>query len=48
VKQFALVPREWTAENDMLTPSMKKRRRDIKAAYADRIEEMYRQAKPAE
>jgi long-chain acyl-CoA synthetase len=48
VKQFALVPREWTAENDMLTPSMKKRRRTIQEVYEAEIEALYRQARPAE
>jgi long-chain acyl-CoA synthetase len=46
VKQFVLVPEEWTAENDLLTPSMKKKRRNIKDVYADRIEEMYEQSAP--
>jgi len=41
VKQFELVPREWTAENDLLTPSMKKKRRNIVDVYADRIDAMY-------
>ena len=49
VKQFALAPREWTAENDLLTPSMKKKRRNIQDVYADRIEAMYgREAPPAD
>ncbi len=46
VKQFALAPQEWTAENDMLTPSMKKKRRNIRDVYADRIEEMYERPPP--
>ncbi|WP_302080453.1 AMP-dependent synthetase/ligase [Salinibaculum rarum] len=41
VKQFELSPHEWTAENDLLTPSMKKKRRNILDVYADRIDEMY-------
>jgi long-chain acyl-CoA synthetase len=41
VKEFALVSREWTAENDLLTPSMKKKRRNIKARFADKFEEIY-------
>ena len=47
VKQFELAPREWTAENDLLTPSMKKKRRNIKDVYGDRIEAMYDRAAPA-
>ncbi|MEF8784688.1 MAG: long-chain fatty acid--CoA ligase [Haloarculaceae archaeon] len=41
VKQFELSPYEWTAENDLLTPSMKKKRRNITEVYADRIDAMY-------
>ena len=47
VKQFELAPREWTAENDLLTPSMKKKRRNIRDVYADRIESMYEREAPA-
>jgi long-chain acyl-CoA synthetase len=42
IKEFELVPVEWTAENDYLTPSMKKKRRAIRdgfEAYIDRIYE---------
>jgi long-chain acyl-CoA synthetase len=41
IKRFALVPDEWTPENDMLTPSMKKKRRHIAAEYDHRIEALY-------
>jgi long-chain acyl-CoA synthetase len=41
VKKFELVPEEWTAENDLLTPSMKKKRRNIEEAYAEEIERIY-------
>jgi len=41
IKRFQLVPEEWTAENDMLTPSMKKKRRNIRAAHADRVDRIY-------
>jgi long-chain acyl-CoA synthetase len=44
IKQFRLVPREFTAENDLLTPTMKKKRRNIEEHYADRIEEIYAEA----
>jgi len=43
VKKFALVEGEWTAENDMLTPSMKKKRRNIRSTYEEKIEEIYRE-----
>ena len=46
VKKFELVPEEWTAENDLLTPSMKKKRRNILDVYADRIEAMYEAGEP--
>jgi long-chain acyl-CoA synthetase len=41
IKQFRLVPEEWTEENDMLTPSQKKKRPDILERYADLVEEIY-------
>jgi len=41
IKAFELIPREWTAENDFLTPSMKKKRRNIRKAFEDRLEEIY-------
>ncbi|MFB6228536.1 MAG: long-chain fatty acid--CoA ligase [Halobacteriales archaeon] len=42
IKQFRLVPGDFTVENDLLTPTMKKKRRNIEEHYADRIEEIYR------
>jgi len=41
IKKFALVAEEWTPENDLLTPSMKKRRRDILARYEAKVHELY-------
>ena len=41
IKEFALVSREWTAENDLLTPSMKKKRRNITAAFERKVEWIY-------
>jgi long-chain acyl-CoA synthetase len=41
IKQFALVPTEWTADTDLLTPSMKKKRRNIRAAHAEAIRRIY-------
>jgi long-chain acyl-CoA synthetase len=41
IKQFALVPEEWSSENDMLTPSMKKKRRNILDSYDDLVTEIY-------
>ncbi|MFC7077548.1 AMP-dependent synthetase/ligase [Haloarcula halophila] len=41
IKQFELVPREWTAENDLLTPSMKKKRRNIRTEFEAKLREIY-------
>ncbi|WP_135365691.1 AMP-dependent synthetase/ligase [Halosimplex halophilum] len=41
IKAFELVSREWTAENDLLTPSMKKKRRNIRSVHDDAIERIY-------
>jgi len=41
IKRFELVPEEWTEENGLLTPTLKKRRHDIRARYEDRIEALY-------
>ncbi len=41
IKQFRMVPTEFTEENDFLTPTMKKKRRNILEAFADEIESMY-------
>ena len=41
IKKFRLVPVEFTEENDLLTPTMKKKRRKIIDRFEDRIEEMY-------
>ncbi|AGB36102.1 AMP-dependent synthetase/ligase [Natronococcus occultus] len=41
IKRFELVPREFTEENDMLTPTMKKKRRVILDRFDDRIDRIY-------
>ncbi|WP_255196255.1 AMP-dependent synthetase/ligase [Halorarius litoreus] len=41
IKEFRLVPTEWTAENDLLTPSMKKKRRNIVDAFDEQIADIY-------
>ncbi|MBO3748703.1 long-chain fatty acid--CoA ligase [Streptosporangiaceae bacterium NEAU-GS5] len=41
VKKWRLLPVEWTAETEELTPSLKLKRRIIHAKYAEIIEEMY-------
>jgi long-chain acyl-CoA synthetase len=41
IKRFELVPREFTEENDMLTPTMKKKRRVILDRFDDRVARIY-------
>lgn len=41
IKEFELVPLEWTPENDMLTSSMKLKRRNITDRFEDRIDRIY-------
>ncbi|MFC7154953.1 AMP-dependent synthetase/ligase [Halomarina halobia] len=48
IKRFELVPEEWTPENDMLTPSMKKKRRNILDRHREEVRAIYdSQRKPA-
>jgi long-chain acyl-CoA synthetase len=47
VKDFAVVSKEWTPENDLRTPSMKKKRHNIKETFEDRIEEIYAEEREA-
>jgi long-chain acyl-CoA synthetase len=44
IKEFELLPREFTEENDMLTPTMKKKRRVILERFADRVDRIYEDA----
>ncbi|QLG27999.1 long-chain fatty acid--CoA ligase [Halorarum halophilum] len=41
IKQFRLVPEEFTEDNDLLTPTMKKKRRNILDRYADDVDLLY-------
>lgn len=41
IKQFKLVEEEFTPENDLLTPTMKKKRRKILDRWADDVEDIY-------
>ncbi|MDL5362325.1 long-chain fatty acid--CoA ligase [Halalkalicoccus sp. NIPERK01] len=41
IKQFRLVPEEFTEDNGMLTPTMKKKRRTILERFADEVEAIY-------
>ena len=41
IKRFELLPTEWTAESEELTPTMKLRRKVIHAKYSDVIDALY-------
>ncbi|MFC7047069.1 AMP-dependent synthetase/ligase [Halobacteriaceae archaeon GCM10025711] len=41
IKQFRLGAEEFTEDNEMLTPTMKKKRRNILDRYADKVESIY-------
>jgi long-chain acyl-CoA synthetase len=45
VTAFALLEEDFTQANDMLTPSLKLKRRNIVARYRDDIERLYREAR---
>jgi long-chain acyl-CoA synthetase len=41
IKEFRLVPVEWTADNDLLTPSMKIKRRNVIGEFEAQVEDIY-------
>jgi long-chain acyl-CoA synthetase len=41
VRRFELLGEEWLPDTDLLTPTMKLKRRGVQAAYADVVERMY-------
>lgn len=41
IKEFELVSTEWTPENDLLTPSMKLKRRNIFERFDEQVERIY-------
>ena len=41
IKKFAIVPTEWTAESEELTPTLKLKRRVIDRVYAAEIDALY-------
>ncbi len=41
IKKFECVSEEWTEHNDMLTPSLKKKRRNILEEHKDAVERIY-------
>jgi len=48
IKQFRLVPEEFTEDNDMLTPTLKKKRRNIVERYSAQVEAIYAEDEEAE
>jgi long-chain acyl-CoA synthetase len=44
VKKFTVLPRDFSAEHDELTPTMKTRRRNVERNFADEIERLYADA----
>jgi long-chain acyl-CoA synthetase len=42
IRDFRLLPEAFTVENDLLTPSLKTKRKAIERRYAEVIEAMYR------
>ena len=41
VKAWELLPAEWTAESEELTPTLKLKRRVVNTKYADVVERLY-------
>ena len=42
VRDFVLLPEDFTQQNDMLTPSMKIKRRNVMARWGGNLEALYR------
>src|SRR3954452_13285595 len=41
VRRFVLLGEEWLPDSDMMTPTMKLKRRGVLASYGDKVDEMY-------
>jgi len=41
IKQFELVPVEWTPDNDLLTSSMKVKRRNVLERFSEKVDRIY-------
>jgi len=48
IKRFRLVPEEFTEDNDLLTPTLKKKRRNILDYYEAQVESIYAEDEEAE
>ena len=46
IKEYRLIPVEFTDENDLLTPTMKKKRRTILDAFSEEVESIYAEDTP--
>ena len=46
VRRFTILPTDWTAETEELTPTLKLKRRVISEKYAGQIEDMYTREEP--
>jgi long-chain acyl-CoA synthetase len=46
IKRFTILPVEWTAESEELTPTLKMKRRVVSQKYAREIDEMYSRDEP--
>ncbi|ELZ81887.1 acyl-CoA synthetase [Haloferax elongans ATCC BAA-1513] len=44
IKQFRVVPEEFSEDNDLMTPTMKKKRRNILDRYADQVNLIYEES----
>jgi long-chain acyl-CoA synthetase len=42
VRDFVLLPEDFTQQNDMLTPSLKIKRRNVMARWGGELEALYR------
>jgi long-chain acyl-CoA synthetase len=47
VQDFALISEDFTADNGMLTPSLKLKRRNVLEKYGPMIDALYKKPKPA-
>jgi long-chain acyl-CoA synthetase len=46
IKRFRVLPDEWPADGDLVTPTLKLRRQEVLRRYRDVIEDLYRPGRP--